>query len=75
MGEPSSVDDPVDHQHQSDSLDLIWGAKAIGEYINANPRQTYYYLETGKLPAQKIGNLWVASRKALRRHFLGGEGA
>lgn len=75
MGEPSDVDDPMGRHHDSDSLDLIWGAKAIGECINANPRQTYYYLETGKLPAKKVGNLWVASRKALRRRLLGKEGA
>ena len=59
-----------DHQ-SSNNLDLIWGAEAIGEYINANKRQTYYYLETGKLPARKLGNLWVASRAVLRHHFLG----
>ncbi len=60
------------HDHQnSNNLDLIWGAEAIGEYINSNQRKTYYYLETGKLPARKLGNLWVASRAALRHHFLG----
>lgn len=62
------------HRHSdSDSLDLLWGAEAIGAYINANRRQTFYYLQTGKLPARKVGNLWVASREALRRCLLGEE--
>jgi hypothetical protein len=27
-------------------------------------------LETGKLPAAKVGKKWVADRHALRRHFI-----
>ena len=54
-----------------EGLDLIWGAKAIGECIGRNPRQAFYLLEKGKLPARRVGNLWVASRDALRRHLVG----
>lgn len=52
-------------------LDLVWGAKAIGECIGRNPRQTFYLLEKGELPARRVGNLYVASRAALRRRLVG----
>jgi hypothetical protein len=32
-------------------------------------RATFYMLERGQLPAKKIGNKWVSSRRALRRHL------
>lgn len=50
-------------------LDLIWGAKAIAKEMNAPERRVYYMLERRKIPAKKIGTLWVASRKGLRAHF------
>jgi hypothetical protein len=52
-----------------DSLDLVWGARAIGATINVDVRKTYYMLETKKLPAKKVGKLYVASREALRQFF------
>ena len=61
----------MDNHRNSKNLDLIWGAEAIGEYIDANPRRTFYYLQNGLIPAKKVGELWVASRKSLHRHFLG----
>jgi hypothetical protein len=51
--------------------DLIWGAKPIAAEIGRSERQTFYLLENGQLPAQRIGGRWVASRSALRRHFGG----
>ena len=50
-------------------LDLIWGTKAIASEINLTERQTFYMLETGKLPARKIGRKWVANRKVLHALF------
>ena len=61
----------MDNQQNSDNLDLIWGAEAISREINANRRRTFYYLQNGLIPAKKVGELWVASRKSLHRHFLG----
>lgn len=46
--------------------DFVWGAAAIGEVINRSPRETYTLLENRELPAQKIGKMWVASRRKLR---------
>ena len=50
-------------------LDLVWGVDAIAAEINQSRRQTYHLLETGRLPAQKVGAKWCASRKGLREFF------
>jgi hypothetical protein len=50
-------------------LDILWGVAAIGKEINRNPRQTFHLLETGKLPAKKVGGRWCASRTGLRSLF------
>jgi hypothetical protein len=50
----------------------IWGAAEIGKVINRNPRQTFYLLESGKIDATKIGQLWTSTRRRLSRS-LGGE--
>lgn len=51
-------------------LDLLWGAAAIGKEVNLNKRQTFYALETGAIPARKVGGKWVAERNRLREFFL-----
>jgi hypothetical protein len=53
--------------HATDSPDaIVWGAKAIGELIGRNERQSYYLLESGALRgARKIGGIWSAKRSAL----------
>jgi hypothetical protein len=51
------------------SDDLVWGAEAIGAEINKGARATYYMLERKLIPAAKIGESWVASRRKLRAHF------
>lgn len=59
-----------DKQQTSESLDLLWGASEIAQAIGANERMAFHYLQTGQLPARKVGRMWVVSRAALRRHFL-----
>jgi len=51
------------------SLDLIWGAKNIGEAVNLEPRKAFHALETGAIPAKKVGGRWVADRESLRLFF------
>ena len=51
--------------------DLLWGAQAIADYIGKNYRQTVYLLSTNKLPAQKIGAMWIGNRAKLRARLLG----
>jgi len=56
-------------------LDILWGAEAIAKEIGVNRRQCFYLLDTGKIPAARIGKRWCASRHGLRAHFaaiLGG---
>lgn len=56
---------------EQESLDLLWGAAAIAAAIGKTTRATFHILEQGQIPARKVGNQWVASRKALREHFEG----
>jgi hypothetical protein len=58
------------------SADLLWGVDAIADEIGLTRRQTYYQLESGRLPAMKQAGKWTASRSGLRTHFgkiLGGK--
>jgi len=49
-----------------ESDELVWGASKIAEVINRKPRQTYYLLENGRLPAEKVGDQWVGKTNELR---------
>lgn len=51
-------------------IDLVWGCAAIAKVIQRTPRQTFHMLESGLLPARKIGNRWVAERGKLHALFL-----
>lgn len=55
----------------SDSLkdDILWGVKALSEEIDRTERQTFYLLETGQLPAKKVGGRWCSTRSRLREFF------
>jgi hypothetical protein len=55
-----------------EELDLVWGAKGIGEVINRSESQTHHLLESGVIEcAWKEGKHWVANRPALKRRFSG----
>ena len=46
-------------------LDILWGATAIGEAINANRRKAFYLLEGGFIPGKRVAGRWVAVRGEL----------
>ena len=49
--------------------DKIEGVTQIAKFIVSNERRTQYLLETGQIPAGKLGRLWIASKKRLREHY------
>lgn len=49
--------------------DLLESVDAIAEYMNKSPRQIYYLLERGLLPAFKLGGKWTARKSTLHRHI------
>jgi hypothetical protein len=56
--------------------DILWGAGAIAKELygvddRKTRRRAFYLLETEKIPANKVGVTWVASRKALRAALVG----
>ena len=53
-----------------ETLDLVWGCAAIAKVIGRTERATFHMLESGDIPARKVGSKrWVASRKALEAFF------
>jgi hypothetical protein len=53
------------------SLDKpVWGAKAIGQIINRNPRQAFHLLTNGHIKsARQVGGRWTAVPSALLKEF------
>ena len=49
--------------------DLLVNVNAIAKYVNKTPRQVYYLLEHGFLPAYKLGGLWQARRSTINNHI------
>jgi hypothetical protein len=56
----------VTHDQSPVDLDTpIWGAREIGAVLNRSERKTFYLLEAGLLPAEKVGKSWVTTRRRL----------
>lgn len=53
-----------------DELSLVWGAEAIAALIGRSVRSTFHLLDSGELPAKKVGGRWVAERGKLLSFFL-----
>jgi len=58
------------NSEEVEPLDLVWEVAAISRLIGRSERQTFYLLNSGALPAKKVGGRWVADRKRLLSFFL-----
>ncbi len=56
-------------QPELETLDLVWGAKAIAKILGVTDRAVFHMLAKGELPARQVGQRWVASRRKLVEHF------
>lgn len=54
----------------SATLDLVWGAEAIGKAIGRTTRATFDMLDKGELPAKKVNGRWVIARSKLIAFFM-----
>ncbi len=52
------------------NLDLIWEVAEIAKLIGRTPRQTFHMLQSGQLPAKKVGGRWVIERSKLVAFFM-----
>ena len=52
------------------NMELIWGASEIAKLIGRSQRATFHMLDTGELPAKKVGGRWVAERGKLIAFFM-----
>ena len=64
------TEDEDDHE-MDDPTDIVWGVAAIADVINRPPRVASYMLERGLLPAGKMGDRWVSSKRRLRQRIAG----
>lgn len=55
---------------ESENMDLIWEVSEIAKVIGRTERQTFHMLQSGQLPAKKVGGRWVAERGQLIRFFM-----
>ena len=49
--------------------DILRGVKAISAFTGEPERRVQYLVESGQIPAGKIGRLWIASKKRLREYY------
>jgi hypothetical protein len=52
-------------------LGIFRGVPAIARAIGETDRRTYTLLQSGVLPAEREGRIWVTTRARLRRHYAG----
>nr|WP_029924511.1 hypothetical protein [Ochrobactrum sp. UNC390CL2Tsu3S39] len=58
-------------KQQDQQADIIWGIGEIAAAIGQSFAATAYMLKKGHIPARKVGERWVASRKKLNDFFMG----
>ncbi|MDH3668007.1 MAG: helix-turn-helix domain-containing protein [Paracoccaceae bacterium] len=49
----------------SENGDFIHGADGLAEYLGVSTRRSFYLLESGQIPAAKIGRRWVTRASAI----------
>ena len=49
--------------------DILRGAAQIGAFLGLGPRQAFYFLQKGEIPAVKEGSAWVTTKSRLIRHY------
>jgi hypothetical protein len=60
--------EPALLDRSDDDLDApLWGAGEIGKHIRRNQRQVFYLLESGRIDATKVGQLWTTTRRRLNK--------
>ncbi len=53
--------------------DVIMSPEEVSKYLGFSRRTVYKYLETGIIPARKIGNRWFVMESALLKLISGEE--
>jgi hypothetical protein len=46
--------------------EVLWGVKAIADFIGIPERKAFHALSAGHLPAKKIGRAWTTTRSAIK---------
>jgi hypothetical protein len=66
QGNPHQARAPPEHAAPGD--DLLWGARAVADFLGVSVDRVYYLVRMKRLPIAKLGRKTiVASRKKLQR--------
>jgi hypothetical protein len=49
--------------------DILRGCIAIAAFIDREPRETFYLLQGGVLPAFKQGRIWISTKSRIREYY------
>jgi hypothetical protein len=52
-------------------LRAVWGADAISKILGVPLRKAFYLLESGLVPARKVGKVWMSTEGELEDFLLG----
>ena len=63
------------HDNDNQPGDILFGAKAIAEYLGLSTKQIYRLIYSESLPVFKLGGTLSARRSTLERHFAALESA
>lgn len=69
--EPETKEKAKTEAKHEPTMDLVWGAKAIGAEMNVPPRKAFHLLQSGEIPGKKIGGTWASDRNRLRKRCVG----
>src|SRR5437764_11584235 len=50
----------------------LWGVEQIAAFVGLPINKTYYRLQKGHLPGQKVGKTWTSTPRILRNRLQGG---
>ena len=62
-------DEPVSATAETPADDILDGAKAFADFTGFPLRRVFHLLETGQLPAGKLGHRWTGSKRAVRNRL------
>jgi hypothetical protein len=55
----------------SEKLDLVWGARRIGDTLGVPEHRIIRLFDKGQLPfVKRVGKMLVAERSEMRKHFI-----
>jgi hypothetical protein len=62
-------------KNESDDADILWGVAAIARHIRRSKRQTFYLIQTRRIPVDYLGPRTITASKSKLDARLKGDAA